>query len=602
MHKTVAVIILLLISVTANAAWIDNIPKTVYQPDGTKIDCFASGDEFFNRLHDSDGYTIIQSQNGYYYYAEERAGKLVPSTISASAKSAAKSLLTPNLSVSKAEYARLKSEFYGSAGYKPGKAPHQGYLNNVVIYIRFADQPEYTQPRTFFDAILNDSTAGANSVYNYYREVSYNKLGIVSYHFPPAEITTNLSYQDSHPRGYYSPYNATTNPDGYIDDRTEREHLLLKNAVEAVAAQIPASLSIDGDNDNKVDNVTFIIRGETDAWASLLWPHRWSLWSENAYINGKQVKDYIFMLSDATNYLNRKVFCHELFHALGAPDLYHYSNMTDNTMKPVGKWDIMESGSGHMGAYMKWKYANNEWITNIPTISQAGTYKIKPITEADSNCYKILSPNSSNEFFVVENRVKAGTFESGLTGSGLLVYRINTYYDGNADGNDEVYIYRKNGTPTVTGLIDQAHFPTGTGLTMINDQTNPKSILSDGSNGELNISGIVKNSDNSITFNLNQTQDISAESEKSHELSAENYPNPFNNSTNILFNLPQAGQVNITLYNTSGQLIENISLGQLSAGKNQYLLNADKLNSGMYFYSVKSGAKQSKISKMLLLK
>ena len=116
MHRIISAIILLLISVIANAAWIDNIPMTVYQPDGAKIDCFASGDEYFNRLHDSDGYTIIQSQNGYYYYAEEKAGKLIPSAISASSKNTVKSLLTPNLSVSKAEYARLKSEFYGSAG------------------------------------------------------------------------------------------------------------------------------------------------------------------------------------------------------------------------------------------------------------------------------------------------------------------------------------------------------------------------------------------------------------------------------------------------------------------------------------------------------
>jgi len=36
-----------------------NIPVQKTQPDGTKVDCFASGDEFFNYLHDQDGNIII---------------------------------------------------------------------------------------------------------------------------------------------------------------------------------------------------------------------------------------------------------------------------------------------------------------------------------------------------------------------------------------------------------------------------------------------------------------------------------------------------------------------------------------------------------------
>ena len=53
-----------------HAAYLRNIPMTVTQPDGTILQCFASGDEFFNYLHDADGFTIIQHpQTGYYVYA-----------------------------------------------------------------------------------------------------------------------------------------------------------------------------------------------------------------------------------------------------------------------------------------------------------------------------------------------------------------------------------------------------------------------------------------------------------------------------------------------------------------------------------------------------
>jgi hypothetical protein len=57
---------------------------------------------------------------------------------------------------------------------------------------------------------------------------------------------TVLSYQDLFPRAYYQVYDETTNPTGYFpSQRTEREHTLLKNAVDAVSSQIPGSLDLD---------------------------------------------------------------------------------------------------------------------------------------------------------------------------------------------------------------------------------------------------------------------------------------------------------------------------------------------------------------------
>ena len=47
--------------------------------------------------------------------------------------------------------------------------------------------------------------------------------------------------------------------------------------------------------------------------------------------------------------VNVKTLCHEMFHALGAPDLYHYDDNGLN-ISPAGSWDLMESGGGHMGA------------------------------------------------------------------------------------------------------------------------------------------------------------------------------------------------------------------------------------------------------------
>ena len=71
--------ILVLVS-GAYSAYLRDIPMTVYQPDGIEINCFASGEEYYNWLLDEDGYTIIQSQSdGYYYYAVKDGEELKPS-------------------------------------------------------------------------------------------------------------------------------------------------------------------------------------------------------------------------------------------------------------------------------------------------------------------------------------------------------------------------------------------------------------------------------------------------------------------------------------------------------------------------------------------
>jgi len=45
-----------------------DMPITLVQPDGNIINCLISGDEFYQRLHDNQGYTIIQDINDGYYY------------------------------------------------------------------------------------------------------------------------------------------------------------------------------------------------------------------------------------------------------------------------------------------------------------------------------------------------------------------------------------------------------------------------------------------------------------------------------------------------------------------------------------------------------
>jgi hypothetical protein len=82
---------------------------------------------------------------------------------------------------------------------------------------------------------------------------------------------------------------------------------------------------------------------------------------------------------------------------------------------------------------------------------------------------------------------------------------------------------------------------------------------------------------------------------------AQNYPNPFNAITKIRYCLPEAGFVELKLYDTLGREIKTLINQHVSSGEHVYYFNAGDLSSGVYFYKIKSGD-FTRVQKMLLLK
>ncbi len=484
--KKFLILLICYVPLAAFAAYLQDIPSPVTQPDGSVLQLLASGDEYANYLHDAAGYTIIQSPaDGFYYYAVLSAGEPVPSAFRVGSIDPATLGVAPRINISPEAY-NAKKAFMNSHAKRNEKGPNTGTVNNLNVFIRFADQTEFALPRGTYDARFNAEGDSVISLRNYFHKASYGQLNYVTYHYPTCAPEVNLSYQDSHPRSYFMPYNAVTNPGGYVssDERAVREQTMLAAAITAIAPQVPTNLNIDADNDNSVDNVCFIVRGPHTAWADLLWAHRWMLYMNDAYINGKQVWDFTFQPEDQNNV---RTLCHEMFHSVGSPDLYHY---TFNGVTPVGCWDIMESGNGHMGMYMKYKYGG--WLTTLPVATSGNAYTLNPVSSSTNNVYKIAIPGNNSQYLVLEYRKRGSdVFEAELPGSGLLIYRIYTNYEGNADGPpDEVYIYRPNGSSTVNGQIFEAAFSADNWRTEFNAYTNPHSFLSNGNTFQININSI----------------------------------------------------------------------------------------------------------------
>ncbi len=504
MNKRLLYLLLLLLcnlaTLSAFSAWLNFEPQTIRQPDGTIIECFASGDEFYNWLHDAEGFTIIQNHsNGYYYYAILDGEQLIPSTYLAGSIDPAVEGISPWTNISGDQMRAIRADFMKNkmpaTPQRPGYASpdlnrNEGVLNNLVVYIRFSDQQEFTRDTMEYFNIFNNTEPGYNSMLNYFEKVSYGTISIPSWFYPQPPGHKVISYQDIFPRSYFMPYDPVTNPNGYQQGQSgDREHALLKRAVEFIEDEVPETLVIDKNNDGYVDNMVFIIKGSTTAWATLLWPHRWRLTGEDVFINGKRVWDYNLQIENHLSGSGTGVLCHEMFHSLSAPDLYHYGSAP---YVSVGPWDLMDNNKNppqSMGAYMKYRYGG--WIESIPEITECGTYTINPLSEAENNCFKIASPNSNSEYFVVEYRVKEGTFEGGIPGSGLLVYRIDDEEHGNAQGPpDEVYLYRPNGTLISSGVLIEAHFAADNDRTEINDNTNPFPFLQYGGDGGLSIANV----------------------------------------------------------------------------------------------------------------
>ncbi len=82
---------------------------------------------------------------------------------------------------------------------------------------------------------------------------------------------------------------------------------------------------------------------------------------------------------------------------------------------------------------------------------------------------------------------------------------------------------------------------------------------------------------------------------------SQNFPDPFNPSTQIDFSLPQQSNVQLRVYNTLGQLVTTLVNGNLSAGSHSVTFDARNLASGLYIYRLSAGNFTS-VKKMLLLK
>jgi hypothetical protein len=77
------------------------------------------------------------------------------------------------------------------------------------------------------------------------------------------------------------------------------------------------------------------------------------------------------------------------------------------------------------------------------------------------------------------------------------------------------------------------------------------------------------------------------------------FPNPFYDQTNVVFELPNAQKIEVSIYDNSGKLIRIIDSGEKIQGTYNYTINGSNLTAGIYFVVIETptGKLSSKIIK-----
>ena len=152
----ICVLIFFALTPVSNTAPLFNVPIELKQPDGSIIKVFASGDEYYHRVHDKDNYTItIDDKTGSYFYAVLADGKLTPSKYIVGKVNPLNTDLVKGISIlpDQIKENRLNRQPVLSLNKKTGTVKNS--LTNLVVFIRFSDENEFNQDISLYDNYFN---------------------------------------------------------------------------------------------------------------------------------------------------------------------------------------------------------------------------------------------------------------------------------------------------------------------------------------------------------------------------------------------------------------------------------------------------------------
>ncbi|MBW4740499.1 M6 family metalloprotease domain-containing protein [Prevotella melaninogenica] len=448
------IVCLMFCSLTTWAAKAESIPVQVRQADGSVITVILRGDEHINWYTTLDGVLLVQgADNNYYIGKVEKSGNLI-ATQQLAHEALTRSQVERNLIAKQDkekffayvnQIAEESENAYDNSPLTRGPIidsgyggvpyfPHTGSPKALVILAEFQDTTFTIQDtkKVFTNYLMNedhfsDTRYGQNQNYKgvrgYFKDCSYGQFT------PFFDVVGPIKLPKKH-----AIYGAGN----------DRMDLLLPDACAAVDDLVDFT-KYDANNDGIVDLVYIIYAGHSANYhgnkVSNIWPKSGTVNISNTY-DGKRICRY-----GVSNELNgsekisknkKKIngiglFCHEFSHTLGLPDIYAYKTPAeDQDDQGMEFWDLMDGGTGVRGgrvpaSYLAWEREVMGWM-NIDELKKDSSIENLKSIDNGGKAYKIVNPNNSNEYIVLQSMQKGAWnqgWRDGTYGKGLLAYRIS---------------------------------------------------------------------------------------------------------------------------------------------------------------------------------
>lgn len=408
----------------------------VRQGDGSWLTITLRGDEYAHVALTIDGYPVAWNQaSSSYEYAKYIGEDWVPSGVVASDPELRDEATTSYLKdinkegnigekLAQNRTQRLKA----LKSIKPqnlikrtriSDVPTIGKQKALVLLVEFSDRKFSMQnPQAFYKDLLNKD--------GYYNEFGANGSARDFY-----IASSNGNYLPDF--DVYGPIQVTRSSTYYgVGGGTQNVPSMIVEAIKKADEFVDFS-QYDTDGDGYVDNVYVFYAGYGQAdshYANTIWPHSYNL--ENAgkavSLDGKIISQYACsqeINGQTDNPVGIGTFVHEFGHVLGLAD--HYDTKGDNYS--LGDWDTMSSGSytnnqNTPPLFSAFERAELGWL-NYTSLDADGkdVYSLKSLAQ-ENKAYRVAVPNSSHEYFILENRQNEG-WDKYLPGHGMLVWHVD---------------------------------------------------------------------------------------------------------------------------------------------------------------------------------
>ena len=403
------------------------------QPDGTEIEVYLHGDEWFHYYETTDGKVLMPGTDGVLKYALlDKSGKAVAGKVSATnpkrrakgeiaaAAGASVSALRPAL-VRQAEEARHNANTPGAI---KTVFPTKGTVRGLIILAEYQDVKFTKGTLEEYRKIANEegykSEVTPGSMRDYFITQSNGQFT------PEFDVVGPVLLPNN--REYY----------GGSSTGSERVRDMIVDATRLAHDSLKVDFTkYDSNNDDYIDFLYVIYAGQGQAQGGpeeSVWPCAMDLSNDvgsgnyEKYIGRTACSCELFGGTDIRPE-NRRIdgigtFCHEFSHILGLPDIY---DVLYTEMFGMGHYDIMDlagyNNEGRTpGGYTAMDKYTVGWLQPEVLDASEKDITLGDLTETNK-AYFLVSGKDKNEYYTLENR-QPTPWDEALPGHGLLVSHI----------------------------------------------------------------------------------------------------------------------------------------------------------------------------------